>query len=206
MPRLTRKSPASADRYTSAWSLREVLWINAWKAAWLILFRPTPKRFNRWRLFLLRLFGATIHGRPFVYPSAKVYAPFLLTLEHHACLGPYSEVYNLGPVCIKRQATLSQQAYICNGTHDFDDPAQPLLVGEITVGEDVFIGARAFILPGINVGDYAIVAACAVVTKDVASGDVVAGNPARVVRTRQKGPSGAAPNHRANARHDGDFQ
>jgi putative colanic acid biosynthesis acetyltransferase WcaF len=180
--------------------------IAAWKAAWLVLFRSTPKRCNRWRLFLLRLFGATIRGRPFVYPSARIYAPFLLTLENHACLGPYSEVYNLGPVRMKTQATLSQQAYICNGTHDFDDPAQPLLVGEITIGEDVFIGARAFILPGINVGDYALVAACAVVTKDVAPGDVVAGNPARVIRTRRKQPLATAPSRRSESSHAGEAQ
>lgn len=158
--------------------------IRLWHIAWVVLFRPTPKLANGWRLFLLRLFGAQISGRPFVFSSAKIYAPFLLRLEDHACLGPNSEVYNLGPVHLEANATLSQYAYICNGTHDFDDPRHPLLVGDVKIGRNAFIGARAFIMPGVAVGNDAIVGACGVVTKDVQANHVVAGNPARLIRVR----------------------
>jgi virginiamycin A acetyltransferase len=54
----------------------------------------------------------------------------------------------------------------------------------ITIGNDVWIGARAVILDGITIGDGAIVGACAVVTKDVPPYAVVAGVPARVIRYR----------------------
>lgn len=186
MPRLFPKAPCQGDRYSSSWTPGEVIRLRLWRLTWAILFRPSPKILNAWRLRLLRLFGARISGRPFVYSSAKVFAPFLLKLEDHACLGPGSEVYNLGPVTFLARATLSQQAYVCNGTHDFDDERLPLLVGDMTIGEDAFIGARAFIMPGVNVGDHALVGACAVVTKDVERWGVVAGNPARLVRIRQR--------------------
>ena len=51
-----------------------------------------------------------------------------------------------------------------------------------TIGERCFIGARSIILPGITIGDSCIVASGAVVTKDVPSGCIVAGNPATIVR------------------------
>jgi putative colanic acid biosynthesis acetyltransferase WcaF len=79
---------------------------------------------------------------------------------------------------------VSQQAYICNGTHDLADSILPLLVGNIVIGRDVFIGARAFVMPGITIGEGAAVGACAVVTKDVEPWTVVAGNPARVIKKR----------------------
>lgn len=53
----------------------------------------------------------------------------------------------------------------------------------ITIGNDVFIGMRAVILPGVKVGDRCIVGACAVVGKSVPTNSVVAGNPGRVIKT-----------------------
>lgn len=59
------------------------------------------------------------------------------------------------------------------------------------IGADCFIGARSLILPGVSVGDGSIVAAGAVVTRDVPARCVVAGNPARVIREAlQTGPYG----------------
>jgi maltose O-acetyltransferase len=55
-------------------------------------------------------------------------------------------------------------------------------LGRITIGNNVFIGQRATILPGVTIGDHVIIAAGAVVTKDVPSHSIVAGNPARVIR------------------------
>lgn len=178
------KSVKHVDRYDSAWKVSEVIRIRLWNIFWIFMFRPTPKILNRWRLSLLKMFGANISGRPFVYSTTRIYAPFLLTLENHACLGPFSEVYNLGPVRVCERATVSQQAYLCNGTHDLEDPAQPLMVGNMVIGRDVFIGARGFVMPGVQIGEGAVVGACAVVTKDVEPWTVVAGNPARVVKKR----------------------
>lgn len=56
--------------------------------------------------------------------------------------------------------------------------------GDIVIGNDVWIGYRAVIMPGVRVGDGAILAACSVVTKDVAPYTIVGGNPAREIRKR----------------------
>ena len=180
-----------ADPYSSPWAVRHRLRVLAWEVARATLFRPTPKPFSRWRVLLLRLFGCRVRGRPFVAASAAIKMPWNLTLEHRACLGPHCEVYNLGPVVLREGATIAQHAYLCGGTHDFADPALPLVVGPIEVGAHAFVGARAFILPGVMIGERAVVGACTVVTRDVPAGTVVAGNPARVLGPRP-GPPGPA--------------
>jgi putative colanic acid biosynthesis acetyltransferase WcaF len=181
--RLTTLPQASA--YTSPWPFRVRLGIVLWVIVWTLLFRPTPKPLARWRLWLLRCFGARVRGRPFVDASAVIKMPWNLEIEDRACLGPRSEVYNLGRVILRERCTLAQQAYLCAGTHDFSVPNLPMIVGTIEVGADAFICARAFVLPGIVVGAGAIVGACAVVTKDVDPWTVVAGNPARPIGRRQ---------------------
>lgn len=170
------------DRYSSPWSITTRLLVLVWHITWLLLFRPTPKHFSPWRILVLRLFGCRASGTPYVAPSAIIKMPWNLTLEDRACLGPNSEVYNLGEVILRAHSTVSQQAYLCTGTHDFSLPNTPLIVGRIEIGRGAFVGARAFVLPGLSIGEKAIVGACAVVTKSVPPGSIVAGNPARCIK------------------------
>lgn len=186
MPKLNYKSKNQKNPYTSSWSFKELLLIQLWKIIWLFFFRFSPKKFGGryFRVFLLKLFGAKIEWDVFLYSSSKVFAPWLLKMESKSCLGPRSEVYNLGQVNIGKRVTVSQDVYICNGTHDLSDTKQPLLVGNITINNDVFIGARAFILPGIDIGEFAVLGACCLVTKDVQSYSIVGGNPAKFIKKR----------------------
>ncbi len=137
------------------------------------------KPLNGWRLFWLKLFGAKLYGVPFVHQRARIQIPWNLTMHDRACLGDRANAYSLGPIEIRAHATIAQEAYLCTGTHDFADRELPLMVSPIVVGENAFIGARAFIFPGVTIGKNAVVGACAVVTRDVPDGVVVAGNPAR---------------------------
>jgi putative colanic acid biosynthesis acetyltransferase WcaF len=172
-----------AHRYASPWSMATKLAVGIWSVVWLLLYRPTPKHMYRWRLLLLRLFGCKIEGRPYVAPSSRVKMPWLLSLCDRACIGPFAEIYNLGGALLESGATVSQYAYLCGGTHDFDDPELPLVVGEIRLGRNAFVGARALILPGVHVGDDTIIGAGAVVAKDIPARSVCVGNPA-IIRPR----------------------
>ena len=171
--------------YRSPWSRRQRVGFLLWQVAWATLYRPTPKPLYPWRVWLLKRFGATVSGRPFVAASSRVRIPWLLTLEDRACLGEHAEVYNLGPVRLGPRVTVAQHAYLCAGTHDLSTPALPLVVGPVDVGADAFLGARCFILPGVVIGEGAVVGATATVTKDVEPWAIVAGNPARVVGRRE---------------------
>lgn len=170
--------------YDSPWPLRKRLLILLWEYCWIIFCVWTPKPANAWRLFWLRLFGARLYGRPFVHQRARIVLPWNLTLHDRACLGDRANAYALGEIEIHEHATVAQEAYLCTGTHRFNDPTLPLQTAKITIGARVFIGARAFIMPGVSIGPGAIVGACSVVTKDVAQASIVAGNPAVPMKSR----------------------
>jgi putative colanic acid biosynthesis acetyltransferase WcaF len=170
---------AQVDAYTSPWTLRHRIELLAWDYAWALTCRWTPKPFNAWRLLVLRLFGAEIHGSPFVHQRARITQPRNLVLHHRACLGDRAHCYTLGRIVVHEEATVAQEAYLCTGTHDFATPHLPLQTAPIVVGRGVFVGARAFVLPGVTLGAHCLVGAMAVVTRDVAPGVIVTGNPAR---------------------------
>ncbi len=153
-----------------------------WDWCWTFFCAWTPKPCNRWRLLWLKIFGARILGTPFVHQRARIAIPWNLTLADRACLGDRTHVYSLGPVEIGEGAIVAQEAYLCTGSHQFDNPALPLVLKPVTIGDRAFIGARAFIMPGVRIGRGAVVGAGSVVTRDVSDQAVVAGNPARPIR------------------------
>jgi len=168
-----------SSREASPWSFRYQLRLLIWEYSWPMLCRWTPKHCNGWRIFILRCFGSVIHGRPFVHQRARIEHPWNLTLHHKACLGDRAHAYCIGAVNIGARACVAQEVYLCTGTHDFSHPHRPLQTAPIRIGTDAFIGARAFLLPGVSVGEGAIVGACSVVTRSVPAATLVAGNPAR---------------------------
>ena len=179
-----------AGAQASPWSLRRQLALLAWSYAWGLLCAWTPKPANRWRLLVLRLFGAEIHGRPFVHQRARIQQPWNLVLHDRACLGDQANAYSLGRIVLEADSTIAQEAYLCTGTHDFAQVHLPLQTAAIVVGRGAFVGARAFVMPGVTLGAYCIVGAMAVVTGDVPPGAIVVGNPARVLRHRPLPESG----------------
>lgn len=128
---------------------------------------------------MLRCFGCQVSGTPFVHQSVKIENPRNLKLEDGACIGANAVLYSLDRISIGENSIVAQESYLCAGTHEFESGNFDLITKPIFVDENVFVGARAFILPGITLGKGAIIGACSVVTKDVKSGERVAGNPAR---------------------------
>ena len=133
---------------------------------------------------MLKVFGANLSGMPFIHGTARIQIPWNLTMQHRACLGERANAYSLGKIKILEGATIAQEAYLCSGTHDFNDPSLQLITKPITIGENTFIGARAMILPGVSIGNQVIVGAMSVVSKDVPDHQIVAGNPAKKIGER----------------------
>ena len=158
---------------------RRLLW-----AVGSVVFRLSPRPCFGFRRWWLRLFGAEVGQNVNVYPSANIYFPWNLKIDSWSSIGEWALIYNLGPVKIGQRTTVSQRTHLCAGTHDYRDPAMPLMKLPITLGDDVWICADAFIGPGVTVCDGAVVGACSVAVKDVPPWTVVAGNPARAIRTR----------------------
>jgi len=170
--------------YHSPWSLSQRIALFLWNFCWAFFCSWTPKPFNIWRLFWLRLFGCKIYGKPFVHQKARIKIPWNLILRHRSCLGERANAYSLGIIEIKERAVIAQEAYLCTGTHDFSKPNIQLVTAKIIVGKGAFIGARVFIMPGVTIGDRTIIGACSLVTKDMPAGMICAGNPCKLLKKR----------------------
>jgi putative colanic acid biosynthesis acetyltransferase WcaF len=184
MPQPQVVNPAQASAYESPWPPGNRAARALWEICWTLLCSWTPKPLNPWRLFWLRVFDAKIDGTPFVHQRAHIAMPWNLTLRDRACLGDRANAYNLAEIEIGARATVAQEVYLCTGSHDFEQPGMPLTAAKITIGEDAFIGARAFLLPGVTIGARSIIGACSVVTHDVPENVIAAGNPCKVLRPR----------------------
>lgn len=179
MERVDIKSNRQQRNYTPVEMAARVLW-----AFGKLLFYFSPRPCFFWRRWLLKWFGATIGSQVQISNTADVFAPWLLTVGDYTSIGNHARIYNLDQMTIGNNVTISQGAHLCGGSHDYTDRSMRLLRCPITIGNDVWICADAFIGPNVVVGAGAIVAARAVVVKDVPEDHVVAGNPAAFVKQR----------------------
>lgn len=170
--------------YDSPWSLKQRLKMMLWSYVWSLLCSWTPKPANQWRLFWLKLFGCKIYGKPFVHQRARIQIPWNLILHNYACLGDRANAYTLGVIEIFEHATVGQEVYLCTGTHAFEKPSLNLITSKIIIKKNVFIGARAFIMPGVTIGENAIVGAGSLVNRSVEKNTIVGGNPAKFLKYR----------------------
>jgi putative colanic acid biosynthesis acetyltransferase WcaF len=163
---------------------RRVLW-----GGGQILFRLSPRPCFGWRRFVLRCFGAKLGAHVHTYATTRIHFPWNLTVGDWSAIGEHAFIYNWGPVTLGEKVTISHQAQLCAGTHDYTQPDLPLLKPPLVVESQAWICANAFVGPGVTVGEGAIVGACAVVTKNVEPWAIVAGNPAKVIKQRVLRPT-----------------
>jgi putative colanic acid biosynthesis acetyltransferase WcaF len=169
----------AARKYSRGEQVRRMAWAFG---RWLVHLSPHPC--YGWRRWVLRLFGARVGRHVRIAASTHLYMPWNVEIGDWAAIGPEVLVYSLGRVRIGQRATVSYRTHVCAGTHDFTDPALPLLKPSVTIEDDAWVGTDAFIGPGLTVGRGAIVAARAVVVKDVEPFTMVGGHPAHVIGQR----------------------
>lgn len=171
------------NRLATKWTLKEKLGRILWGLV-RPLFLFSPRIFWGWRRSLLRLFGARVGFEVHIYPNVQIAIPWNLEIRDFAGVGDGAYLYSLGKITIGSRATISQRAHLCAGTHDYRDSTMPLLKIPIEIEEGAWVCTEAFIGPGVTVGEFSVVGARAVVTKNVPPHAVVAGNPARVIKSR----------------------
>ena len=86
-------------------------------------------------------------------------------------------------VTIGNNVTLGPQVYILAHDASTKIPMGVTKVGRVTIGNNVFVGARTIILPNVSIGDNVVIGAGSIVSKDIESNSVVVGNPARKIST-----------------------
>ena len=169
----------NAKKYDGREMTLRVLWMPG-----RCLFRWSPRPCFGLRRALLRIFGSSVGRKVNIYPSALIYYPWNLEIGDWSSIGEWTLVYNLGRVTIGERVTISQRSHLCAGTHDYRAQDMPLLKPPITVENQAWICADAFVGPGVTIGEGAVVGARAVAVKDVPAWTVVVGNPAKEIRKR----------------------
>lgn len=149
-----------------------------------MIFYAIPRPFFEVRNRVLRLFGAIIGTGVHIYPTARIYYPWMLEIGNDSSIGEHVFIYNLGRIRVGSRATISYKAHLCAGTHDYTDPSLPLIRSSILIGDDSWICTEAYIGPGVSIGTGSVIGARAVVVKDVPERVVFGGNPARFLKNR----------------------
>ena len=129
----------------------------------------------------------------FISESCEFGNPENITIEDNVVIGEKCCIFALGEVAIKRGAILADRVDIRTANHYYDGDElnyipfdEKVIVKPVEIGENVWIASHVLILPGVKIGEGAIVAAGSVVTKDVEPFAVVGGNPAKVIKYRNK--------------------
>ena len=171
--------------YHNAMSRKNQLYRLIWNIVWAVFARPLPRSIgSTWKRFLLRLFGAKLAPTAVVYSSTRIYMPCHLEMDDHSCLANEVECYNVAPIKIGKNSTVSQRTFLCSASHDISRPDLPLVFAPITIGNGVWVAAEAFVGPGVTINDNSVIGARACVFRDVASGVVIGAVPGQVLKKR----------------------
>jgi putative colanic acid biosynthesis acetyltransferase WcaF len=130
------------------------------------------------------MFGAKLGNNVHIYPKAKIWAPWNLVCEDVVAVADDAIIYNPSTVRLGSHCVISQEAYLCGATHDYEDPTFPLVSFPISIGQRAWICARATVQPGIKVGEGAVLALGSVAVKDLEPWVVYGGVPARKIKQR----------------------
>lgn len=172
--------------YVNNHGLKNKLSRVAWKFVWTLFARFTPRWvLNFWRVGLMRLFGVKAGPHCRVPGGTDIWYPSHLTMGERVWLDVGVKLYCVDRVALGDNVIISDSAYICTAEHDIGDPHFKLKTAPVTIKDGAWVAAHAIVLPGVTIGKGAVVAAGAVVTRDVPPWTVVAGVPAKVVKNRE---------------------
>ncbi len=178
--------PVDLSQYQNSWySPGRPPWLRAlWFFVGLPVLRSSWIPFSGMRRQLLRAFGAAVGRGVVIKPGVRVKYPWLLEIGEHCWIGEDAWIDNPAPVRLGASVCLSQGTYLCTGNHDWADPAFGLKLSPIVILDGAWVGAKAVICPGVQMGPGSVASAGSVVTKDLEPDTIYSGNPAMAVRTR----------------------
>ena len=163
---------------------RERLLQRLWKAVRFFTWGLTPWFARRWRLLWFRMFGGKAGRGVSLGARSKIDFPWNISIGSFSSIADGALVRALREIKIGRNVCISEDAKILTGSHDVSSPHFDSVLKPVAIGDSVWIAMNAIIMPGVTIGEGAVVAAGAVVTKDVEPWTVVAGIPAKVVKKR----------------------
>ncbi len=153
---------------------------------WLMILRFVgyiPIHFVR--KFFYVFSGVEIPLDSTIHIGANFFKPNSITIGHDTIIGDHCFLDGRAPLTIGNHVGIASQVLIYNDEHDVNSPEYGNSFGPVTIGDYVFIGPRAIILPNVKIGKGAVIAAGAVVTKDIPEYEIWGGVPAKKISDRK---------------------
>lgn len=153
---------------------------------WLLILRIVgyiPIHFVR--KFFYYISGIKIPYSSTIHLGANFFNPSGITIGENTIIGNSCFLDGRAPLKIGSHVDIASEVLIYNDEHDINSPSFGNSLSPVTIKDYVFIGPRAIILPGVTIGRGAVVAAGAVVTKDIPEFEVWGGVPAKKISDRQ---------------------
>jgi putative colanic acid biosynthesis acetyltransferase WcaF len=173
-------NPIQTTPYGMFYKIKSRLWgvINS------TLFRWSPFFMRRWRVTLLRLFGANVAWNCSVSRLATIVDPWNLTMGALSSIDEGCCIRCRERVTIGEKTCISRGCDLLSGSHNITSPNFEMKTAPISIGNNVWIATKALVGMGVTIGEGAVVGAGAVVFKDVEPWTVVGGNPAKFIKNR----------------------
>jgi len=173
------------DQYVSRLDRGRAYWV---EALWIVIQSLLFSSFlpgSRWRVLLLRLFGAQVGREVVIKPGVRIKFPWRLAVGDHSWIGEAVWIDNLAQVSIGAHCCISQGAYLCTGGHDWRNSEFSLVTQPIQIEDGVWVAARAMVAPGVHIGAGAVLGLGSVATGNLDAGWVYLGVPAQPVKQRE---------------------
>jgi len=137
------------------------------------------------KVFLLRIFGAKIGNAVVIKPKVNIKYPWKLEIGHYSWVGESVWIDNLDLVKLGKNVVLSQGCLLLSGNHDYTSENFDLITKAIVLHDGVWIGARAIVTAGVEVGSHAVLSVNSVASKNLEPYAIYSGNPAIFRKKRE---------------------
>lgn len=174
------------SRYDNSWYHHgKPLWFRVlWMICEAVFLRNPLVLSSKVKVLLLRAFGAKLGEGVVIKPAVAIKHPWLLEVGAHSWIGENSWIDNLAMVRLGQSCVLSQGCMLLTGNHDYRSAGFDLKVGEITLGDCAWVGARAVVCPGVVMGEGSVLSVSSTATRNLDAWSIYQGNPAQKVRER----------------------
>ncbi|UFH45655.1 WcaF family extracellular polysaccharide biosynthesis acetyltransferase [Flavobacterium galactosidilyticum] len=141
--------------------------------------------FMKFKVILLRIFGAKIGHGTIIKPNVNIKFPWKLVIGNDVWIGEGVWIDNLDKVTIGDDVCISQGALLLTGNHDYKSSSFDYKNEPINIENGVWIGAKSVVCPGVICKNECILTVGSVATKDLESFGIYQGNPALLIRQRK---------------------
>lgn len=173
------------SKYQNTWfypgsKIKRVLWL----LTSALFFRTSLPIPSVVKVAILKVFGANVGAGIVIKPNVNIKYPWKLSIGNHTWIGEDVWIDNLCTVYIGDNCCLSQGCYLLTGNHDFTSPTFDLIISEINIENEAWVGAKSVVCSGVTLQRASILTVGSVATKNLQEFAIHQGNPATKIKQR----------------------